>query len=633
MSPLELDRRFTFESFVVGASNRLAAAAARRVAESPGTTYNPLFVYSASGLGKTHLLTAIGHHARTLHNDLTPVYDTLEHLMEEVRIAVEAGERDALRTSLRHAGMLLLDDVQFLAGHRQIQEDLLRAWDALSSRGGQVVLTSDRPPHEIDSLDERLLSRFSGGLIIDMGAPDYETRIAIVRRKARERDHELAEGVPESLARIAFSNVRELQGALNRVIAVQELEQRKVLATEVAELLGTAAARRGNDEFGEFLSEITGTVTQVVEEAEREAADAILRWEGAGYRTRRLEALLSGPSTPMRVEELVRRFEADAARLESIESEIRVLEPEAPELERMDVLRDPDRLSEAEALLAQVRERTKPLPAPPPGSFDDIPLAEDDLALRAALAVAAEPGSKYNPLYIHGPGAETRAALAAAMANRMRELDPSVRVGFVGAEAFSREVVEGLEHNHIEAWRARYRATQALFLGDVDRLAGTERSQEELFHLFDELNRAGVQLVFTAGVPPQALELHERLRSRLESGLVVEVEATADGERATEAGQPPVEKAETEPGTVAERDASREAEARAGDEGAAEQEQRSEAEAGVSTAALEDAEAGEAAGTVEDVVERGTTGDWYLSQEKVVRVWPYMEDWLVEGLE
>ncbi|MEJ2677929.1 MAG: DnaA/Hda family protein, partial [Gemmatimonadota bacterium] len=486
MSPLDLDHRYTFESFVVGSSNRLAAAAARRVAEAPGTTYNPLFVYSGSGLGKTHLLTAIGHHAATLHNDLTPVYDTLEHMMEEVRLAVEAGERDALRTSLRDAGMLLLDDVQFLAGHRQIQEELLRAWDALSSHGAQVVLTSDRPPHEMDSLDERLLSRFSGGLIIDMAVPDYETRIAIVRRKARERDHQLADGVPESLARIAFSNVRELQGALNRVIAVQELEHRQVPATEVGVLLGTAAARRGRDEFGEFLSEITGTVTEVVEEAERQAADAILRWEGAGYRTRRLEALLSGPSTPTRVEELVRRFEADAARLEAIESEMRALEPEAGELERVDVLRDPDRLAEAEALLAQVRERARPLPAPPPGTFDDVELAEDDLALRAAMAVAEQPGVKYNPLYVHGPVAKTRAALTAATANRMRELDASMRLGYVGAEEFSQELIEGLERNHIEAWRARYRAAQALFLVDVDRLAGTERSQEELFHLFDE---------------------------------------------------------------------------------------------------------------------------------------------------
>ncbi|HKJ92105.1 MAG TPA: DnaA/Hda family protein, partial [Longimicrobiales bacterium] len=384
MSPLELDQRFTFDAFVVGASNRLAAAAARRVAESPGTTYNPLFVYSASGLGKTHLLTAIGHHAATLHTGIAPLYDTLEHLMGELQASMKAGERDMLRTSLRDAGMLLLDDVQFLAGHRQTQEELLRAWDALSSRGGQVVLTSDRPPHEIDNLDERLLSRFSGGLIIDMAVPDYETRIAIVRRKAREREHEMAEGVPEALARIAFSNVRELQGALNRVIAVQELEQRQVPAEEVAELLGTAAARRGRDEFGEFLSEITGTVAEVVEEAERQAADAILRWEGAGYRTRRLEALLSGPSTPARVEELVRRFEADASRLEAIQAEIGQIEPEAPELVRLDVLRDPDRLGEAEALLAQVRERARPLPEPPPGSFEAVGLAEDDLALRAA---------------------------------------------------------------------------------------------------------------------------------------------------------------------------------------------------------------------------------------------------------
>ena len=152
---LELDPRFTFEAFVVGPGNRLAVAAARRVSDTPGTTYNPLFMYSGSGLGKTHLLGAIGSQVQRVH-DADVVYETLEHLMEQVSEAVGAGELEDTRRRLRAAGILLIDDVQFLAGQRQIQEELLRAWDALAGRGAQVVLSSDRPPHEIDGLDDRL---------------------------------------------------------------------------------------------------------------------------------------------------------------------------------------------------------------------------------------------------------------------------------------------------------------------------------------------------------------------------------------------------------------------------------------------------------------------------------------------
>ena len=184
---LELDFRFTFDSFVVGPANRLATAAAKRVAETPGDSYNPLFIYSGSGLGKTHLLTAIGNHAQRLHPDLTIVYDTLEHFMEEAFSAIESGQRDEFRNRIRDIGLLLLDDVQFLAGRRTAQDEVMRALDALQARRGQLVLASDRPPAEMQDLDDRLLSRFSGGLVADIGSPDYEMRVAIVKRKADER--------------------------------------------------------------------------------------------------------------------------------------------------------------------------------------------------------------------------------------------------------------------------------------------------------------------------------------------------------------------------------------------------------------------------------------------------------------
>src|SRR5688572_23563249 len=143
MSPLELDPRFTFDSFVVGPANRLASAAARRVAELPGAAYNPLFLYSASGLGKTHLITAIGHHARRLHPQLSMVYDTLEHFMEEAMSAIEQGQRDVFRNRVRDIGLLMLDDVQFVAGRRGAQDELLRVLDGISGRSGQIVLASD----------------------------------------------------------------------------------------------------------------------------------------------------------------------------------------------------------------------------------------------------------------------------------------------------------------------------------------------------------------------------------------------------------------------------------------------------------------------------------------------------------
>ena len=592
---IELDPRFTFEAFVVGPANRLAAAAARRVADAPGTTYNPLFLYGGSGLGKTHLLSAIGHRVTRVHGTQV-LYLTLEHLMEEVSTALEAGDPDAFRVRLRDTGLLLLDDVQFLAGQRQTQEELIRAWDALSSRGGQIVLSSDRPPPDIDGIDERLLSRLSGGLIVDVGTPDFETRVAIARRKADERGHDLAPDVCQALARVAFTNVRELQGALNRLIAVQELEHRTVTSAEVSALLGAAAAERGRDEFGEFLSEISGTVGAVVEEADRQVADAILAWEGEGFRTRRLETALAGSLTAAEAAELIRRFERDVARLKGIEDVIRALQPDAPELARTDLLRDPDRIPEAEGILGTVRDRLRPPPGPPPGPRL-AEIAGGGMALRAARAVAERPGEAYNPLYVVGPADEARAGLLAAVG---RELIAAGRpiVALVSGAGFAEDLIDALEKGQLEGWRARYRRADALLIDDLDGLAGTERAQEELFHLFEDLQRAGRQLVFAAAVPPHELPLPSRLRSRLEGGLVVEL--AADG--ATTAADAPSHDAQEAP-----------------------------APAPPAAAAAPGDPAGRA-DPAEAPPER-RAGHWILSPEKVLWEWPYAIDWLREDVD
>jgi chromosomal replication initiation ATPase DnaA len=526
MTLLGLDPRFTFDTFIVGAANRLAAAAAKRVATSPGTAYNPLFLYSASGLGKTHLGMAIGHHARRLHPETVVIYDTLEHLLGEIMAAIEAGERDAFRHRVRDAGLLILDDVQFLAGRRSAQDELLRAWDTLSLRGGQLVLASDRPPSEINDLDERLLSRFSGGLIADITAPDLETRIAILNRNAEVLGQSLPADVAAAVARITFANVRELQGALNRLLAVQELEGRPVAVDDVVALFGVQrSAANSTDEFGAYLGDITGALEEALADdgVAAQLAAAIHRWSADDYRTARLEAALRARPTHREAEAILAGFEEDVRALAAAAGEIARLEPDAPELARRDVLRHPDRRGDAEHLLGLVRERNRSLPALPAGPrFEALTFDPGLFAARAARAIADSPGGAYNPLFVHGEPGSGRTPLLTAIAHRLAETGGGQPVIFQTGTEFGNELIRAIEQNLVDGWRARLRRVRALIIDDVDALVGTERAQEELFHLFDDMRRDGVQLVFSARVPPRDLGVEERLRTRLESGLVVD---------------------------------------------------------------------------------------------------------------
>ena len=580
---LELDFRFTFDSFVVGPANRLATAAAKRVAETPGDSYNPLFIYSGSGLGKTHLLTAIGNHAQRLHPDLTIVYDTLEHFMEEAFSAIESGQRDEFRNRIRDIGLLLLDDVQFLAGRRTAQDEVMRALDALQARRGQLVLASDRPPAEMQDLDDRLLSRFSGGLVADIGSPDYEMRVAIVKRKADERGHTLANGVAEALARVQFGNVRELQGGLNRLLAVQELDGRSVNADEVGNMFGEIKTK---DDFGSFLDEIADTVDEVVASVtqERRLAEAIMRYEGEGYATRRLEAALHADLSEADVDHAVYKYEADVRRLQDIEREIGTIEPHAPELRSArELLRNPDRVQDAESVLVEIRERNRQLPGPPPHrAFDSLTLPADNFAVRAARSIVENPGKEYNPLFVHGPEGAGKTRLLAAVGNEFKLRNHSLIVGFLHGKQFVQELIEALEKNTVDSWRARYRKARLLIIDDVEALLDTERAQEELFHLFEDLKRAGAQMAFGAAQPPSQLGgFEERLRSRLDSGLVVALEPV------------PVAPEQPENQTPA---------------------------AWVATMAHQDDD------------KPSVFDEFFLSREKVIWNWPYLEDCIFEEL-
>lgn len=350
MGTTGLDPRLTFNTFVAGPANRLAGAAALRVAEAPGTSYNPLVFYGVSGVGKTHLLMAIGEHAANRNPQLDALYVRAQQLLD----ASDATQR--LRDRLRAAHLLLLDDVQLLAEHDDAQEALLQAWDAILARSGQLVLASDRPPNEIQRLDRRLHSRITGGLVADIAPPEHDTRVQIAERMALQRGQTLAEGVADTLAANAFGSVRELQGALNRILAVQELEERAVLASEVPSLLGLGS--RGG-EFGSLISDVSGALGEALERLspEQRIAEAILRWEGEGYATTRLDAALARTLSAEDAKDVVTRFESDVRELRSAEMEIRAMDGAAPELARVDVLRDPDQLAAARALAARARER------------------------------------------------------------------------------------------------------------------------------------------------------------------------------------------------------------------------------------------------------------------------------------
>jgi chromosomal replication initiator protein len=545
-----LNPYFRFDTMVVGAANRLAVTAARAVAETPGAVYNPLFVYARPGLGKTHLLMAIGHAAGAIDPSLGVEYLTLDHFIESFHAAIGSGQGDAYRKGFLDVGLLLVDDVQFLTGQRETQAELLRIIDGMQTAGRQIVLTSDRPPAEIEALDERLIRRFAGGLVIDIAAPDYETKVAILRRKAEERRAALEAGVLEAVAKLPIDNVRELVGALNRLVAHQAAGER-VSAEQVAALLAGQAGASGSrreqtgetapsrsaepparsrppppapaDEFGDFLSEISATLSQQIESWRGKVAAAILRWSGEGYRTARLELLLEG-ELARDPEEALREFEADVRKLEALRGEVEAV---APALGGSPVFRDPGDVAAAEALLEQAKDGADPPPAPSPlWRLDSlVESAGNRVAVQAAQAVIAQPAQKYNPLVLVGVSGVGKTHLLHAIGNAL--LANGLRtVACVGAEEFTGELIEAIDRDGIAQWRKRYRRVEAFLLDDVHLVAEKGRSQDELFLLFNQFLESGRQMVFTSAVAlPQLAGVEPRLLTRLEGGLVAELPA------------------------------------------------------------------------------------------------------------
>ena len=234
----------TFDTFVVGSSNRFAHAASLAVAEAPGMAYNPLFLYGGVGLGKTHLMHAIGHFIQDHFPNMRMLYLPSEMFTNELVSAIQKNKNVEFRERFRNVDVLMIDDIQFIAGRDTTQEEFFNTFNALHSAGKQIIITSDRPPREIARLEERLRSRFEWGLIADIQKPDFDTRIAILRKKAENENIEVSNEMLELIAGRVESNIRELEGSLNRVNAYAKLNRCAINAEVIANALHDIAVVR-----------------------------------------------------------------------------------------------------------------------------------------------------------------------------------------------------------------------------------------------------------------------------------------------------------------------------------------------------------------------------------------------------
>lgn len=232
-----LNSKYTFDTFVIGAGNRFAHAASLAVAEAPAKAYNPLFIYGGVGLGKTHLMHAIGHYVREHNRNAKVVYITSEKFTNEFINAIMENKSNSFRNKYRNIDVLLIDDIQFIAGKESTQEEFFHTFNALHEESKQIIISSDRPPKEIPTLEDRLRSRFEWGLITDITPPDLETRIAILNKKAKAEGLDIPNEVMLYIANQINTNIRELEGALIRVVAYSSLVNRDIDASLAADAL------------------------------------------------------------------------------------------------------------------------------------------------------------------------------------------------------------------------------------------------------------------------------------------------------------------------------------------------------------------------------------------------------------
>ena len=251
---------FTFDTFVVGESNKMAYAAARAVADGASDHYNPLFIYGDSGLGKTHLIYAIAHQIRARRPSAKIIYIKGDDFINEFIELVRAGRGSEFRAKYRDADLLLVDDVQFVAGKEQVQNEFFHTFNTLYEAGRQIVLTSDRPPSDMHLLDDRLRTRFEWGLLVDVQPPDFETRLAIVKNKAAQWGTVIDDDIARYIAENGTSNVRQLEGTMNKILAYRDLIGREMDAD---------AAHRAVEDFMKKNANLAPTAAMIIAETSR----------------------------------------------------------------------------------------------------------------------------------------------------------------------------------------------------------------------------------------------------------------------------------------------------------------------------------------------------------------------------
>ncbi len=274
----ELSARYSFDTFIVGPSNRMAHASALAVSERPGTAYNPLFLYGDSGLGKTHLLQAIGHTVQAMGKRV--LYVTSEVFTNDLINAIRMQATDQFRSKYRTIDVLLLDDVHFIAGKEQTQEEFFHTFNALHAANRQIVMTSDRPPQAIPTLEERLRSRFGWGMIADIQPPNLEMRIAILQAKAASLGRDVPNEILHLIAQRAYRNIRDMEGALNKVLAHAEFFHRPLdarLVEDALAYLAPAQSKLSLDAILEIAAEYFGVTVEDLKGRSRSARIALQR--------------------------------------------------------------------------------------------------------------------------------------------------------------------------------------------------------------------------------------------------------------------------------------------------------------------------------------------------------------------
>jgi len=530
----ELNPRFDFETFRVAPGNELLVSAARAVAQRLGSAYNPLCLHGGAGLGKTHLLTAIGRLAQAGGASPSVEYLTPERLAESFHAATSAGQSDAYRNRLADMDLVLIDDVHLVAQRPEIQSELLRLLPMLQAGGKQIVLASLDPPTDIQGLDPRLTSLLSSGLVVDINPPDRQTRLAILQDRAEERGTTFENGVLEMVASAQITNVRELITLLNRLVALEAVSE-TTLTPEAARslLLGEAlmvadeevAAPQAEaaDEFAEFLSDVSEAVQHQIEGWRTQLSNAVERWRGEGFETGRLEELFD-QSSPMPVEAAIEEFERDVQQLSRLRSSVAAADPtKASDA----VFLDPDRITEAQALADSLAAEVEPPPGPSAAwTFETYIGGEANASVDAvARRVSVNPAKEANPLVIVGSTGVGKTHLLHAIGNGL--LDRGVApVACFSSQDFHDMVAKAGERGQLDPWSARLGAVPALLVDDLHLLEDREHTQRELAELVQRVLSAPGQVVLTSNSPPQQSEgLCDELRAPLEKGTIVTLTA------------------------------------------------------------------------------------------------------------